>query len=90
MRGGRTGARDATNTAAVGEPDGKCLAKCDGWIYQQRAVVRVVRTEGSENQTAAATSTLPATELQPSQLLNASKLALTRATGLPFNEELDY
>lgn len=88
--GDRTGARDATNTAAVGDPDGTCLAKCAGWIYQQRAVVRVVRTEGSENQTAAATSTLPATELQPSQLLNASKLALTRATGLPFNNELEY
>lgn len=87
--GDRTGARDATNTAAVGDPDGKCLAKCDGWIYQQRAVVRVVRTEGSESQTASATSTLPAAELQPSQLFNASKLALTRTTGLPFNKELE-
>lgn len=82
--GDRNGARDATNTATVGDPDGTCLAKCGGWIYQQRAVVRIVRTEGRYVITVAATSTLSAEVLQPASLFSASKSALANTTGLPF------
>lgn len=81
--GDRTGARDATNTATVGDPDGSCLAKCDGWIYQQRAVVRIVRTEGGAEFTVAATSSLAAAELQPAQLFSASLAQLQTTAGLP-------
>ena len=80
--GDRTGARDATNAATVGDPDGKCLAKCDGWNYQQRAVVRITRTEGGATDYAAATSMLMAAELQPTQLFSSSLKKLEIHTGI--------
>ncbi len=81
--GDRTGARDATNTAAVGDPDGKCLAKCDGWIYQQRAVVSVVRTENQKSHTATAISTLADQGLKPGALLASGYNLLQIAIKLP-------
>lgn len=83
--GDRTGARDEINATTVGDPDGKCLAKCDGWMYQQRAVVRIVRTEGRSTATAIAISTLEAAELQPASLFTASKAELSKTTGLQLN-----
>ena len=86
--GDRTGARDATNKAAVGDPDGKCLAKCEGWLYQQRAVVRVTRREGQETKIAAATSTVTALSLNPSSLFVSSYNRLQSVIKLPSMQEL--
>ena len=81
--GDHTGARDATNMAIVGDPDGKCLAKCDGWIYQQRAVVRIVRTEGNAQSALAATSSTAAAEMLPSALFSSSFNEIWVAARIP-------
>jgi hypothetical protein len=81
--GDRTGARDATNTATAGDPDGKCLAKCDGWIYQQRAVISVLRTQAGLKRTASATASIAAGSLQPGALFARSYADLAGATGMP-------
>ncbi len=81
--GNSTGARDATNIATVGDPDGKCLAKCEGWIYRQRAVINVSRTEGSAKQTTSALASIVAPGLQPGELFARAYADLAAATGLP-------
>lgn len=86
--GNPTGARDAANIAAVGDPDGVCLAKCDGWIYQQRAVLRIVRTAGSATSQISVYSTVAAKDLQASTLFSRSFEALQTAVG--FRNRIEF
>ena len=70
--GDRTGARDGTNTATVGDPDGKCLAKCDGWLYRQRASMKVTRTENNSKQTILVISENESPSPTPSKLFESA------------------
>jgi hypothetical protein len=81
--GDRSGARDATNIAMAGDPDGKCLAKCDGWTYRQRAVISVLRTETGLTRTTSATGSIAANALQPAALFARCYVDLASATGMP-------
>ncbi|MFN7570509.1 MAG: hypothetical protein ACK5TK_03480 [Betaproteobacteria bacterium] len=81
--GDGTGARDAINAGAVGDADGKCLAKCEGWVYRQRAVVNLKRSEGAASMHVLAVSSVEARELVPAALLQRCAAELTAATGLP-------
>lgn len=87
--GDRTGARDATNKATVGDPDGKCITKCDGWIYRQQAVVRLVRTEAERQNHVTVTSALASSGLTPNSLFSASYSRLIIATRLPFIKQFN-
>ena len=81
--GDRTGLRDAMNEAVSNDPDGKCLAKCEGWEYRQRAVVSVRRVEAGTTAKTAATSTAQARELEAAALLGRAATELSRFSGLP-------
>ena len=80
--GDRTGARDATNTATVGDPDGKCLAKCEGWIYHQRAVIQLTRTENVSTKQISTLSTADEQRLIPQRLFQSSLDALLSRAGM--------
>lgn len=81
--GDMSGARDGVNAAVAGDPDGKCLAKCEGWIYRQRAVVSLTRIDGEHRVKASALATWQGRELVPDILLNHAAAALADATGVP-------
>lgn len=81
--GDRTGGRDAMNENTTGDPDGKCLANCKGWLYRQRAVVNIARLEGNSTQRATATSSTETASLEPSALFAKAAEELTKAAGLP-------
>lgn len=80
--GDRTGARDAVNEGTTGDPDGKCLAKCEGWIYKQRAVVNLARTAGLDIQQVSVTTSMEGAALSAATLLGAAGTELARATGV--------
>lgn len=81
--GDRSGARDATNAATAGDPDGKCLAKCEGWVYKQRAVLNVTRKEGEKVAKASATAVMEAHGLEAEKMFNLAASEVSRVAGLP-------
>lgn len=80
--GDRAGARDAVNESTTGDPDGKCLAKCDGWVYRQRAVVNLARSAGGEILRASASTAMDGKALAAAALLEGAGAELARATGV--------
>ena len=81
--GDRTGARDSMNQATTGDPDGKCLAKCDGWKYAQRAALMVTRREGDSVVCVRASASMVEEELAPKLMLERCAVQLRLSTGLP-------
>lgn len=80
--GDRAGTRDAVNESTTGDPDGKCLAKCEVWIYKQRAVVNLARSAGGEILRASASTSVDSTALAAAALLEGAGAELARATGV--------
>lgn len=80
--GDRAGARDAVNESTTGDPDGKCLAKCEGWIYKQRAVVSLARAAGGELLRASASTATDSAGLAAAELFKAAGAELAQATGV--------
>lgn len=81
--GTRSGARDATNQATVGDPDGKCLSKCEGWLYRQRAAINLTRTEAGVKTISSAMASVTAPRLQAGELFARSYAEVAGATGMP-------
>lgn len=77
-----TGARDAINSAAAGDPDGKCLSNCDGWKYRQRSVINIKRIAQGDEQKMAVVSETIADALAPSLLFQRSLQGLESAAGI--------
>jgi len=80
--GNLSGAQDVVNTTAVGDPDGKCLVRCDGWRYKQRSVATLKRRELDKEQRCTAMSYADAQALDPERLFRSSLEALGTALGL--------
>lgn len=76
-------AREAMNAGTAGDPDGKCLAKCEGWLYRQRAVINLTRIEGGRSSRASSLASVEAPALGPGELFARSAEELAKATGLP-------
>ena len=74
--GDLAGARDATNNATAGDPDGACLAKCEGWVYRQGAALNLTRSEAGEQTKVTAISAVAARNLQPGELFNRAAAVL--------------
>lgn len=81
--GNATGAQDSVNAATAGDPDGKCLSRCETWRYQQRNVVNLVRKASGEEQKCAALATAEDAALRPAELIQTSLDALASAVDLP-------
>lgn len=81
--GNATGAQDSVNAATAGDPDGKCLSKCDEWRYQQRNVVNLTRSGPDGTATCSALATVEDAALRPAELIQTSLDALAGAIGLP-------
>lgn len=81
--GDRAGARDAVNESTTGDPDGKCLAKCEGWVYRQRAVLSLARLDGAEVQRITATASTDAPTLAAAELLGSAGTELAKVTAVP-------
>lgn len=80
--GDATGVQDAVNST-VGDPDGKCLAKCDQWAYKQRATVNVERyAEGRRASVIASVSEVTEDGLNPDGLIQASLKGLSDRLGV--------
>jgi hypothetical protein len=80
--GNATGVQDAVNSA-VGDPDGKCLAKCDQWAYKQRATVNIERyADGRRASVIASVSETTEDGLDPDGLILASLQGLAGRLGL--------
>lgn len=80
--GNATGVQDAVNST-VGDPDGKCLAKCDQWAYKQRATVNIERyTDGKRASVIASVSETTEDSLDPDGLILASLQGLSQRLGL--------
>ncbi|MGP8438152.1 hypothetical protein ACT2FY_09420 [Paraburkholderia fungorum] len=80
--GNATGVQDAVNSA-VGDPDGKCLAKCDQWGYKQRATVNIERyADGKRASVIASVSETTEDGLDPDGLILASLQGLSARLGL--------
>lgn len=79
-----SGARDAINLAASGDPDGACLANCDGWKYQQSSVINFKRIEQGEERKVLVISEVVADELVPAVLFQSSLSGLEVAAGIGF------
>jgi hypothetical protein len=68
---------------AVGDPDGKCLAKCDQWAYKQRATVNIERyADGRRASVIASVSETTEDGLDPDGLILASLQGLAGRLGL--------
>lgn len=80
--GNATGAQDSVNAATAGDPDGKCLSRCETWRYRQRNVVNFVRKADGEEQKCAVLATAEDAELLPARLIQSSLDALGDAVGL--------
>ncbi len=84
------GAQDAVNAATVGDPDGKCLAKCDGWKYIQRNVVNLTRIDAKSGERETRLSILASVEadaMMPGHLIRAAFISLHKATGMDIKIE---
>lgn len=81
--GNATGAQDSVNAATAGDPDGKCLSKCDEWRYKQRNVVHLTRSGPDGTATCSALATVEDAALRPAELIQTSLDALAGAVGLP-------
>jgi hypothetical protein len=81
--GNATGAQDSVNAATAGDPDGKCLSKCDEWRYKQRNVVTLTRSGLDGTATCSALATVEDAALRPAELIQTSLDALASAIGLP-------
>jgi len=81
--GNATGAQDSVNAATAGDPDGKCLSKCDEWRYKQRNVVNLTRFGPDGTATCSALATVEDAALRPAELIQTSLNALASAVGLP-------
>lgn len=81
--GNATGAQDSVNAATAGDPDGKCLSKCDEWRYKQRNVVTLTRSGLAGTATCSALATVEDAALRPAELIQTSLDALASAIGLP-------
>jgi hypothetical protein len=66
----------------VGDPDGKCLSRCETWRYRQRNVVNLTRKEGSTEQKCSVLATAEDAELVPARLIQSSLAGLQEAAGL--------
>lgn len=80
--GNATGAQDSVNAATAGDPDGKCLSRCETWRYRQRNVVNLVRKAAGEEQKCAVLATAEDAELLPARLIQSSLDGLGNAVGL--------
>ncbi|CAJ0902812.1 hypothetical protein R20233_04837 [Ralstonia sp. LMG 32965] len=80
--GNATGAQDSVNAATAGDPDGKCLSRCETWRYRQRNVVNLVRKAAGEEQKCAVLATAEDAELLPARLIQSSLDGLGEAVGL--------
>lgn len=79
--GNASGAQDAVN-GAVGDPDGKCVAKCDQWAYKQRNVVNLTRfADGRQVSTLACLTETTADTLLPSLLMAESMAGISKQAG---------
>lgn len=79
--GNATGAQDAVNSA-VGDPDGKCLTKCETWAYRQRNTANIARFEhGSQVSVLASLTETTAAALVPSLLMAESMTGLAKHAG---------
>lgn len=79
--GNATGAQDAVNSA-VGDPDGKCLTKCDSWAYKQRNTANVARFDhGRQVSVLASLAEATADALVPSLLMSESMAGLAKHAG---------
>lgn len=77
-----TGVQDSVNAATVGDPDGKCLSRCETWRYSQRNVVNLTRKAAGEEQKCAVLSTAEDADLLPARLIQSSFDGLAEAVGL--------
>lgn len=80
--GNATGAQDSVNATTAGDPDGKCLSRCETWRYRQRNVVNLMRKEGGAEQKCSVLATTEDAELLPSRLIQSSLAGLKDAAGL--------
>lgn len=77
-----SGAQDAVNSA-VGDPDGKCLVKCDRWAYKQRNVVNLSRfVDGALKSTVVFQSEATTDPLVPSKLIAESLVSVSKQVGI--------
>lgn len=84
--GNATGVQDAVNST-VGDPDGKCLAKCDKWAYKQRAAVSIERyVDGRRVSAIAAQAETTADQLEPDPLIKAALLGLQPLVGIDLSQ----
>jgi hypothetical protein len=81
--GNFTGVQDSVNAATAGDPDGKCLSKCDEWQYKQRNVVTLTRSGLDGTATCSAVATVEDAALRPAELIQNSLDALAGAIGQP-------
>lgn len=80
--GNATGAQDSVNAATAGDPDGKCLSRCETWRYRQRNVVNLTRKEAGAEQKCSVLATAEDAELLPARLIQSSLDGLHEAAGL--------
>ena len=80
--GNATGAQDVVGAAMTGDPDGKCLSRCETWRYRQRAVVNLTRKVAGEEQRCAVLVTADDAALLPARLIQSSFDVLTDVVGL--------
>lgn len=80
--GNATGAQDSVNAATAGDPDGKCLSRCETWRYRQRNVVNLTRKAAGDEQKCAVLATAEDAELLPARLIQSSFDGLADAVGL--------
>lgn len=80
--GNATGAQDSVNAATAGDPDGKCLSRCETWRYRQRNVVSLTRKAAGEEQKCVVLATAEDAELLPARLIQSSFDGLADAVGL--------
>lgn len=80
--GNATGAQDSVNAATAGDPDGKCLSRCETWRYRQRNVVSLTRKDAGTEQKCSVLATVETTELLPARLIQSSLEGLREAAGL--------
>ena len=80
--GNATGAQDSVNAATAGDPDGKCMSRCETWRYRQRNVVNLTRKEGATEQKCSVLATTEDAELVPARLIQSSLAGLQEAAGL--------
>lgn len=83
-----TGVRDAFNNAVVGDPDGKCLANCYNWKYQQSSVINIKRIVQGEERTMTLIAEAITEDLVPSLLFQNSLQGLENAAGIKLDAVL--